>query len=31
VTDAVQRRVVEYWSGVDPDLGSKVAEGLGSA
>jgi len=27
----VQRRVVEYWSGVDPDLGSKVAEGLGSA
>jgi len=29
VTPDVQKRVVEYWSQVDPDLGAKVAKGLG--
>jgi catalase len=29
VTDEVQRRVVAYWSSVDPTLGARVAEGLG--
>jgi catalase len=28
VTDDVQRRVVEYWSKVDGDLGRRVAEGI---
>jgi catalase len=31
VTDGVQRRVVEYWSNVDPELGARVAAGLGHA
>jgi catalase len=26
----VQRRVIEYWTNVDPNLGNTVAEGLGS-
>jgi hypothetical protein len=25
----VQGRVVAYWSGVDPEIGAKVAAGLG--
>jgi catalase len=29
VTDAIQRRVVEYWTNVDADLGGRVAAGLG--
>ncbi|KLL11109.1 catalase [Protofrankia coriariae] len=30
VTSEVQRRVVEYWRQVDPDLGARVAKGLGT-
>ncbi|MGI9097419.1 MAG: catalase-related domain-containing protein [Solirubrobacteraceae bacterium] len=29
VTPEVQRRVIEYWTNVDADLGSRVATGLG--
>jgi catalase len=29
VTTAVQERVVAYWAAVDPDLGARVAAGLG--
>jgi catalase len=29
VTDAVQRRVIGYWTAVDPRLGARVAAGLG--
>jgi catalase len=29
VSDDVQRRVVEYWTNVDPQLGARVAAGLG--
>jgi catalase len=29
VTDDVQVRAVEYWRNVDPDLGARVAKGLG--
>jgi catalase len=29
VTGEAQRRVIEYWSNVDEDLGSRVAAGLG--
>jgi catalase len=29
VTPEVQQRVVGYWSNVDPELGAKVAAGLG--
>jgi catalase len=29
VTDEIQTRVIEYWSNVDPDLGARVARGLG--
>jgi catalase len=28
VSPAVQRRVVDYWSKVDPQLGAHVARGL---
>jgi catalase len=28
VTDDVQRRVIEYWTNVDPELGSRVGAGL---
>jgi catalase len=31
VTDMIKGRVVAYWSGVDADLGQKVADGLGVA
>jgi catalase len=31
VTDEVQYRVIAYWSNVDPDLGARVAAGLGKA
>ncbi|MEO8968287.1 MAG: catalase [Solirubrobacteraceae bacterium] len=31
VTDMIKGRVVAYWSGVDSDLGQKVADGLGIA
>jgi catalase len=31
VTDSVQRRVIEYWTSVDPHLGARVASGLGHA
>src|SRR3954466_6442649 len=31
VSDDVQRRVVEYWTNVDPQLGAGVAAGLGHA
>jgi catalase len=31
VSEPVQRRVVEYWSRVDEQLGANVAAGLGSA
>lgn len=31
VTDAVQQRVVEYWTNVHPDLGSRVARGIRGA
>jgi catalase len=27
--EPMKERVVEYWTNVDPDLGSRVAEGLG--
>jgi catalase len=30
VSTDVQRRVIEYWTNVDPNLGITVAEGLGS-
>ena len=29
VTDEVQRRVIAYWASVDPQLGARVAAGLG--
>jgi catalase len=29
VSDDVQRRVIGYWTNVDPDLGARVAAGLG--
>ena len=29
VSDPVQQRVVTYWTNVDPELGARVAEGLG--
>jgi catalase len=29
VTPAVQRRAIEYWRNVDPDLGARVAKGVG--
>jgi catalase len=29
VTDRVQRRVIDYWTNVDTDLGARVAAGLG--
>jgi catalase len=29
VTDEVQLRVIAYWSEVDADLGTRVADGLG--
>jgi catalase len=29
VSDEVQRRVVDYWSSVDPGLGATIAKGLG--
>ena len=29
VSDDVQRRVVQYWTNVDPQLGARVAAGLG--
>ena len=29
VTADVQERVVEYWTAVDPQLGARVAAGLG--
>ena len=29
VSDAVQQRVVEYWSNVDTELGVQLAAGLG--
>jgi len=29
VSDPVQQRVVEYWTNVDPELGARVADGLG--
>jgi catalase len=29
VTDPIQRRVVQYWTNVDPQLGARVAAGLG--
>ena len=29
VSDDVQRRVVGYWTNVDPELGARVASGLG--
>jgi catalase len=29
VTPDVQRRVIEYWTNVDPDLGTRIAAGLG--
>ena len=29
VSDDVQRRVIGYWTGVDADLGARVAAGLG--
>ncbi len=31
VTDAMHQRVIAYWASVDPDLGAKVAAGLGKA
>jgi catalase len=31
VTDEVQYRVIAYWSNVDPDLGARIAAGLGKA
>src|SRR5919112_877066 len=31
VSDDVQRRVIGYWTNVDPDLGARVAAGLGHA
>ena len=31
VSDAVQQRVVDYWSKVDAELGARVAAGLGHA
>jgi catalase len=30
VTDQVQRRVIDYWTSVDTDLGARVAAGLGT-
>jgi catalase len=30
LSDDVQRRVIGYWTSVDPDLGAQVAAGLGS-
>ena len=29
VSPEVQRRVLDYWSSVDPGLGSTIAKGLG--
>ena len=29
VSEPVQRRVIAYWTNVDPDLGGRVATGLG--
>jgi catalase len=29
VTPAIQARVIDYWTNVDPDLGARVAAGLG--
>jgi catalase len=29
VSDEVQRRVIQYWTNVDPQLGARVAAGLG--
>ena len=31
VSEPVQQRVVAYWTNVDPDLGGRVATGLGLA
>jgi catalase len=31
VSEDVQRRVVEYWTNVDPELGGRVAAGLGAS
>jgi catalase len=31
VTPPMQERVVAYWAAVDPDLGARVASGLGIA
>jgi hypothetical protein len=31
VSDAVQSRVIAYWSSVDAELGTRVAAGLGRA
>ncbi len=31
VSEPVQQRVIAYWTNVDPDLGSRVARGLGLA
>ena len=30
VTDEMKPRIVEYWSNVDEELGTKVAEGIGA-
>jgi catalase len=30
LSDDVQRRVIGYWTSVDPELGAQVAAGLGS-
>src|ERR1700737_2034318 len=31
VSDAVQRRVIDYWTNVDAQLGARVAAGLGNS
>jgi catalase len=31
VSEDVQRRVIEYWTNVDPELGGRVASGLGAS
>jgi catalase len=31
VSEPVQQRVIAYWTNVDPDLGGRVATGLGLA